>query len=336
VYQFNPPRWNGFWRYLRRMHDKLVIVDDEHLVVGDRNLFKVNFGLGDQNVSRDVYLKGEVAKRAQAYVDQFIQHRDVVPWKTRNFSAEELKASFTRLMDIASRRHPLFNRDVDHWENLVKPIQGRVQFLHDPVGKPKGIHGVAKSILEAIDSTRHELLIENPYIVLTKEFQNALRKAAERGVKIRVITNSRESQAGALIHAGWEKSRAFLNEIGAEIWEMKAPKAKGRIRSFLKRFRQHLFFKSAATHLHAKTMVCDKKTAFVMSYNFDPRSQKLNSEVGVKIEDQIFAKELRADILGDLRTGFYKKVAKEGALISGLPRSNCIMRLSARLFHSQL
>jgi hypothetical protein len=53
--------------------------------------------------------------------------------------------------------------------------------------------------------------------------------------------------------------------------------------------------------LHAKSMVVDERVAFVGSYNLDPRSESLNTEVGLLVEDAAFARELQAGILRDMR-----------------------------------
>ena len=53
--------------------------------------------------------------------------------------------------------------------------------------------------------------------------------------------------------------------------------------------------------LHAKSLVVDARLAFVGSYNLDPRSENLNTEVGLLVEDAAFARELLADMARDMR-----------------------------------
>jgi hypothetical protein len=53
--------------------------------------------------------------------------------------------------------------------------------------------------------------------------------------------------------------------------------------------------------IHAKSLVVDGRVAFVGSYNLDPRSEQLNTEVGLLVEDEVFARELAAEIERDLR-----------------------------------
>jgi phosphatidylserine/phosphatidylglycerophosphate/cardiolipin synthase-like enzyme len=53
--------------------------------------------------------------------------------------------------------------------------------------------------------------------------------------------------------------------------------------------------------VHAKSLVVDERVAFVGTYNLDPRSENLNTEVGLLVEDEAFARELRAEIERDMR-----------------------------------
>jgi putative cardiolipin synthase len=55
--------------------------------------------------------------------------------------------------------------------------------------------------------------------------------------------------------------------------------------------------------LHAKTMVIDSKTLFIGTFNFDPRSQNLNTEVGVIIRDPVLARAVQAAIETDMAPG---------------------------------
>ena len=51
---------------------------------------------------------------------------------------------------------------------------------------------------------------------------------------------------------------------------------------------------SSKTQLHAKTFAVDGKSIFVGSFNFDQRSAKLNTEMGVVIDSPTLAHRLAA------------------------------------------
>ena len=52
--------------------------------------------------------------------------------------------------------------------------------------------------------------------------------------------------------------------------------------------------------LHTKAMVIDRRRAFVGSMNLDPRSQILNSEMGVLIDSPLLAEKLAERMLRDM------------------------------------
>lgn len=51
---------------------------------------------------------------------------------------------------------------------------------------------------------------------------------------------------------------------------------------------------ASATGLHAKTFQIDGKAVFVGSFNFDPRSAKVNTEMGLVIDSTVLAKAIRS------------------------------------------
>src|SRR5690606_11836750 len=104
----------------------------------------------------------------------------------------------------------------------------------------------------------------------------------EKGVEIKVFTNSLAATDVAAVHAGYAKWRKDLLTAGIKLYEMKAsesgtPKAESRPGRF----------GSSGSSLHAKTFSVDSMQFFVGSYNFDPRSAKLNTELGFIIESPV-------------------------------------------------
>jgi len=53
--------------------------------------------------------------------------------------------------------------------------------------------------------------------------------------------------------------------------------------------------------IHAKTMVVDNKTVYIGTFNFDPRSENLNTEVGVIVSDTNLAHAVQAAIETDMQ-----------------------------------
>jgi putative cardiolipin synthase len=113
----------------------------------------------------------------------------------------------------------------------------------------------------------------------------ALVRLAASGVKVRVLTNSFASTDVSIVHAGYAKRRCELVSAGVRLFELKASDgdAPGSARGF---------GSSSATRLHAKTFAVDGERVFVGSFNFDPRSARLNTEMGLVIDSRELAQRL--------------------------------------------
>jgi putative cardiolipin synthase len=105
-----------------------------------------------------------------------------------------------------------------------------------------------------------------------------------RGVNVRVLTNSLASNDVAAAHAGWEKYRADLIRAGAEVYELR-PDA-GQVRQ-----QWEIMGGRSIAALHTKALVIDRSSTFIGSFNLDPRSANINTEVGLLIDSPAFAAE---------------------------------------------
>jgi putative cardiolipin synthase len=132
-------------------------------------------------------------------------------------------------------------------------------------------------LLDLLHNARERVIIESPYLVITNNLRDGLLRAIERGVEVRILTNSLSSTDNIWPQAGYVGKRRWLVEQGVELWE---------------------YFGSES--LHAKTAVLDRSLAVVGSFNLDPRSQRLNTELAVIIDDRTWADELTASMDGHL------------------------------------
>jgi putative cardiolipin synthase len=108
---------------------------------------------------------------------------------------------------------------------------------------------------------------------------------AQRGVKVRILTNSLASAEASVVHAGYAKRRRDLLRAGVELYELKpvAGESGGR---------ETVPGPSVGTGLHAKTYAVDRAKIFVGSFNFDQRSAHLNTEMGLVIDSAALAERL--------------------------------------------
>lgn len=274
----HPTWWN------RRMHDKTLIVDDRQLIVGSRNIRDAHFGLARLNyVDRDAYLCGAAAAQARRYFD-CLWSCDQVRWTDyrETCSQERRQRQDARDGEMAASASYEGNLCPEAWLALGcdltvcgQPIECQPQdwcstacpacavcFVYDPCGIKGQPRGISEQLLNFLASARASLVIETPYFVMSHAERRVLAAATARGVHVTLLTNSLASTDQTEVTAVFHNQKHWLLSRGVELWELAGP-----------------------NHLHAKTAVVDGAAAFVGSYNFDPRSESLNTETGVIVHD---------------------------------------------------
>ena len=154
--------------------------------------------------------------------------------------------------------------------------------LHDIVGTP---------------TTDLELV--SPYFVPTASGTEAFARMAQSGVKVRVLTNALEATDVAVVHSGYASRRHDLLAAGVELFEMKRQTGAERNKSLGP-------FGSSGSSLHAKTFAVDGRSVFVGSFNFDPRSARLNTELGFVIDSPTLARHIADAFEHDIPRNAYR------------------------------
>jgi putative cardiolipin synthase len=255
----------------RRMHDKMLVVDGEILLAGGRNIESTYFGLGPQQVGRrnyldcDVQVWGSPAAVAQTYFLSLWQSHHVHRRKLRRTPAAMEEAA--RLLD--GYKEWLDDRIVEarsspEWvlEDPITVEVEKVRFLHDPVSH-KRAGDVAHELRDLMNSARESVILESPYLVPSRAFRKVLQRAHERGIRVRILTNSLSTTDNLFPQAGYVGHKKWLVRKGVELWEYQGPEC-----------------------LHTKIAVVDGERVVVGSFNLDPRSERLNSETAVLIENR--------------------------------------------------
>lgn len=290
-----PLRLNGYW-IKNRMHDKLVIVDGEHLITGGRNLKDDYYGHACENfLDRDVYLRGCTAAAAQCYflarwqssnveptrlsgrVNQKSMQKEMTHVELNDACDEEAICIAGYLLDQAKATAEscgLARLDTNTDWSTDAHNAACVRFLHDDPDREKTkCPGIADDMLELFAGAQCEIVLETPYLVLSKEMKRIFASAAARGVHITILTNSLATTNHHSAHGAYENDKRWLLRHCIELWELTGEK-----------------------HLHAKAAVVDRSVAIIGSYNFDMLSEKRNSEVAVAIHDQEIAGQLLGSI----------------------------------------
>ena len=137
---------------------------------------------------------------------------------------------------------------------------------------------------------------------------------ARRGVRIEVLTNSLEATDVAVVHAGYAKRRARLLDAGVTLYELRRLSRAGEAT------RSEAGFGSSGSSLHAKTLAVDGSRVFVGSFNFDPRSAELNTEMGFVIQSPALAQKVDVAFAGRIPANAYEVRLTEGGKLYWLER----------------
>lgn len=134
-----------------------------------------------------------------------------------------------------------------------------------------------------MEPVQRDVLMVSPYLVPPESGQAQITAWRERGVDVRLLTNSLAANDQPIVHSGYRQYREPLLRQGVSIWEIQPQPDTERLRQ-----QWHWVADSQLT-LHAKLMVFDQRLLFVGSPNLDPRSYNLNTEVAVLIDSEELA-----------------------------------------------
>lgn len=307
----------------QRMHDKTFIVDGRVGITGGRNMADEYFDY-DRDYTfrdRDVLLLGEAVNTMVANFDAFWASPLAVPVEARfdglGLMKKSVKVDDAEVQQVYRELHAYAARP----ENFAPEVRaaiastpesfarlardmawGPVEFIHDLPGKnghrwSLGGGGRSSSALaKLVAGARESILIQSPYLVLSDKAQALFKAAIARGVKVRILTNSLASTDNLQAFSGYRNQRRALLKMGLDVREYKPdPASRAALMS-----RANAPATPPVFALHAKSMVVDGKIAFIGTFNFDPRSENLNTEVGAIIRHAGLARQLHAIMETDL------------------------------------
>ncbi|HBE93087.1 MAG TPA: hypothetical protein DDW55_11390 [Gammaproteobacteria bacterium] len=322
-HKYLPGRWLKYAVDMKvlnhRMHNKLYIVDGSVAIVGGRNIGNEYFEYPGPfvNRSRDLLALGPVLNTTGKAFDLYWNSDWTVPIEqvvTPLPGKEQIRAMRESLNKIAASpsSYPRGfhdepkNIDAEMAELEKKLLWGKARLLVDAVpelnGKPQThaeLDRTGVTLRRLSDGMRKEIYIQSAYLIMSESGIKAITTAKNKGVKVKLATNSMATNNHLSAFVGYRKQRKKLLKAGAELYEMR-PDAKSERALFteaeLKKYKT--FF-----GLHAKTAVFDRKYAFVGSYNLDPRSANLNTEMGLLVESEPLAKAVAESIENDIAAG---------------------------------
>ncbi len=304
----------------QRMHNKTFIVDEQVVITGGRNIANEYFDFDHEYNfrDRDVLLLGEVTEKVNvSFIEFWNDERSVsvsslVDKKSSNdFDVHQ----FDKLHEYACNPDnywPQVRKSVEDFQQTIKLIKNSeeliwvedVVFVSDVSGKndeTKGLKGGGRTtdaLIELVKSARQTIEIQTPYLITTKLSKKLFRDAVERGVEVRIMTNSLASTDNLEAFSSYQKDRNELLKTGVKIYEFK-PDAQVRRKIMMSDLQDSIDY-TPTFGLHAKTMVVDDYISVVGTFNLDPRSANLNTECMVIIK----SKKVALDILEGMEVEF--------------------------------
>jgi putative cardiolipin synthase len=319
-----------FRRVNHRMHNKLFIADGAMAVAGGRNIANEYF-MRDANanfVDLDAFITGALVPQLAALFDRYWNSEVVFPLHAivpPDGTPDALQQRFDRLTALDTTPPPEAppENDVLGYGPISGELDdGRLGLIWASANayadSPDKIRGMAASyalvplqdvesvrynVLEQMRRAQKEIVMTSPYLIPGEAGMAMMRETRSRGVSFRVLTNSLAATDEPLVHTGYRRYRTQMLKLGVDVYELSPTRVKRNLRLGM--------FGTTHGRLHAKTAVIDRQTVFIGSMNFDPRSEKHNTEMAVIVQSPQLAREvLRLMDLDKLQASYRVRTSK--------------------------
>ena len=308
---FNPMANRGLARNLNylvnkqrlnhRMHNKIFLADNAVAILGGRNIGNDYFGIDTKAnfFDLDVLTAGQGAKEAGMAFDEYWNSRYAVPIGVlhhQDYTEEDLedgrKQLRESLLGLNAVPYVLAFEAEETLENLKRWRDGltwtEAHVVVDPLERfeGQGESAIIEFSAQHVSTIETEFLAESAYLIPSAEGLKNMKAMVDNGVRVRLLTNSLMSNNHITAHSGYMKYRKPMLEAGVELHELRADAA---LREHFKAFEgDH----EVPAGIHTKSFVIDGDQALIGSFNFDPRSRDLNSEIGLVVSNREFAQEV--------------------------------------------
>lgn len=289
-------------RINRRMHNKSMTVDNQITLIGGRNIAAEYFGASEEKKFGDLDVAGigPVVRDVSDMFDSYWNHRAAAPVPSFARMPDDPAAALQQLRNrIEQNRQEVrgtpyaeaITRKVDYYINRAADLLTWAPYelvFDSPDKSDKQRAADAASIttplLKSLKGAESSLTIISPYFVPRKTGIEGFIDLQKRGVQVTIVTNSLAANNQKTVHGGYAGSRKPLLKAGVRIYEVRADAdVPGS---------ELVAFSGARSTLHTKAFVVDDKELFIGSFNFDPRSVNINTELGVIVRSPEMAKTI--------------------------------------------
>jgi putative cardiolipin synthase len=314
----------------QRMHDKVALFDNTIAITGGRNMADEYFDFDSEYAfrDRDVLVYGQSIPTMKASFERFwasdlsLSLSDLLKEDIALLSETDIRESHASLTQYANDPNNFTQKirdNISHLSERFTTVMSEVRwsdayFIYDLPGKNDGQSGLAgggrstAAIASLIQSAQSDILIQSPYLIMPESVIGFFKQLIDRGVSVTISTNSLASTDNLMAYSGYHNIRQALIDTGIALYEYKpAPANQQQLHQ------RYLDVKDSPPifAIHAKSMVIDKKIAVIGTFNLDPRSINLNTEVGMVIPDEATALELHQLISNDIKAGNSWHITKD-------------------------
>ena len=312
-----------FDRINRRMHNKTFTVDNQMTVIGGRNIADEYFGvsLTAKFHDDDVLAVGPVVQDVSNTFDRYWNHETALPalafvkaLKDPKATCDALQEKLAAGIQIAKEtkygeaiRASKTNENLISQEDLYRWAPYELVVDSPNKGIPSRAERrsvkITTPLIASLHKAKERLIVISPYFVPEKKEIEEFTAMQESGIEVIIITNSLAANNMFLVHGGYAPARKPLLKVGVKIYEVRADsEVPGS---------EYVDASRAVTTLHTKVFMVDDQELFIGSFNFDPRSARLNTECGVIIRDRELTEQFSQQVLAKLSTQTFEVFLNE-------------------------
>jgi cardiolipin synthase C len=301
----------------RRMHNKSFTVDNQVTIVGGRNIADEYYRTGGATefIDEDLLAIGPPVDKVSDGFDEYWNSPEAIPMdafdrmvahghvtesleQARKYVDEHSHTAFLKgadgrlIEDLIAGRLALVAADAEVVQDLPEKVRNLIR---------REVSVTSAYLQRMVSAAVEEVIVISPYFVPQKQGVDFFGALVKKGVRVVIITNSLASTNHSSVHAVYARYRKPLLQQGVELYELRP--------------RSEAMETETKLTLHSKVATVDRSKMFVGSFNLDPRSLYLNTEMGMAVTSPTLAGRMADSILDSLPEFAYKlRLSSKGKL----------------------
>ena len=316
----------------RRMHNKSFTVDNQVTIVGGRNIADEYYRTGGATefIDEDLLAIGPPVDDVSDSFDQYWNSPEAIPMaafdrmvahsrvtesveEARKYVDQHSDTAFLKgvdgrlIEDLIAGRLELVSADAEVVQDGPEQVRNLIR---------REASATSVYLQKMVSAATEEVIVISPYFVPQQQGVDFFGALVKKGVRIVIITNSLASTNHSSVHAVYARYRKPLLRHGVELYELRP--------------RSEAMETETKLTLHSKVATVDQRKLFVGSFNLDPRSLYLNTEMGMAVTSPVLAGRMANSILDSLPDSSYKLRLSKKASCNGCCKRPVLRRSSRR------